>query len=325
LTPTPGETHLTQAQLDSVVAAAIAQWAAAGASAAQLAMLAALTFTVADLAGTRVGEQTPGHILIDPSAAGHGWFVDSTPNDNSEFTHAANAAGTDLDTDPTNAAAGHLDLLTAVSHEMGHALGLDDKVSPTDAHDLMYINLVDGERRLPDATDVAEARGSAGAQAAEAALPLSAQAAADTPIVIGTAGSDTIDAGQGGAILFGGAGADNFVFGPATPLNAPTPAQVTHVADYDAAEGDSFDFSAITSAFHDSSVSDALVVRAVEDASGKFAMLQVDHIDPMGLPSAPNWVDVAQLDGAHAGDSVNVQIDSYSAVHLAQIDIGWLV
>jgi hypothetical protein len=325
LTPTSGETHLTQAQLDSVVAAAIANWAAAGASAAQLAMLAALTFIVADLAGTRVGEQTPGHILIDPSAAGHGWFVNSTPNDNSEFTHAANAAGTDLDTDPSNAAAGHLDLLTAVSHEMGHALGLDDKVSPTDAHDLMYINLVDGERRLPDATDVAEASGSAGAQAAEAALPLSAQAAADTPIVIGTAGSDTIDAGHGGAILFGGAGADDFVFGPATPLNAPTPAQVTHVADYDAAEGDSFDFSAITSAFHDSSVSDALVVRAVEDASGKFAMLQVDHIDPRGLPSAPNWVNVAQLDGAHAEDSVNVQIDSHSAVHLAQIHVGWLV
>jgi VCBS repeat-containing protein len=324
LTPTPGETHLTQAQLDSVVAAAIANWAAAGASAAQLAMLAALTFTVADLAGTRVGEQTPGHILIDPSAAGHGWFVDTTPNDNSEFTHAANAAGTDLDTDPGNAAAGHLDLLTAVSHEMGHALGLDDKASPTDAHDLMYLNLVDGERRLPDATDIAEANGSAAAQAAEAALPLSAQAAAGTPIVIGTAGNDTIDAGHGDAILFGGAGADSFVFGPGIQLNAPTPAQITHVADYSAAQGDTFDFSALTSAFHNSSVNDSLVVRAVEDASGKFAMLQVDHIDPMGLPSAPNWVDVAQLDGVHAGDAVNILIHNHS-VHLAQIHVDLLV
>jgi hypothetical protein len=99
---------------------------------------------------------------------------------------------------------------------------------------------------------------------------------------------------------------------------------VTHVADYDAAEGDSFDFSAITSAFHDSSVNDALVVRAVEDASGKFAMLQVDHIDPMGLPSAPNWVDVAQLDGAQAGDNVNIWIDNDS-VHLAQIHVDLLV
>jgi hypothetical protein len=323
LTPTSGGTHLTQAQLDSVVAAAIANWAAAGASTAQLAVLAALTFTVADLAGTRVGEHTPGHILIDPSAAGHGWFVDSTPNDNSEFTHAANAAGTDLDTDPSNAAAGHLDLLTAVSHEMGHALGLDDKVSPTDAHDLMYLNLVDGERRLPDATDVAEADGSAGVQAAEAALPLSAQAAVGTPIIVGTAGNDTIDAGHGGNILFGGAGADHFVFGSSTPLDAPTPAQVTHVADYSAAQGDTFDFSAITSAFHNSSVNDSLLVRAVEDVSGKFAMLQVDHIDPFGPPSGPNWVNVAQLDGAHAGDAVNVLIDNHS-LHLAQIHVDLL-
>jgi hypothetical protein len=57
-------------------------------------------------------------------------------------------------------------------------------------------------------------------------------------------------------------------------------------------------------------VNDALVVRAMEDASGKFATLQVDHIDPIGLPSAPNWVNVAQLDGAHAGDTVNVLIDN---------------
>ena len=151
------------------------------------------------------------------------------------------------------------------------------------------------------------------------------KAAIGTAIVAATAGNDTIDAGHGGNILFGGAGADNFVFGPATPLNAPTPAQVTHVADYSAAQGDTFDFSAITSAFHNSGVSDALVVRAVEDASGKFATLQVDHIDPMGLPSAPNWVSVAQLDGAHAGDSVNVLIDSHSSVHLAQIHVDLLV
>jgi hypothetical protein len=71
-------------------------------------------------------------------------------------------------------------------------------------------------------------------------------------------------------------------------------------------------------------VSDSLVVRAVEDASGKFATLQVDHINPMGLPSAPNWVSVAQLDGAHAGDAVNIWIDNHS-VHLAQIHVDLLV
>src|ERR1700761_450895 len=103
--------HLSQAQLDSVVAAAIAQWAHAGASASQLAALHATTFSVADLTGVTVGEERSGHITIDIDAAGHGWFVDPTPSDNAEFTHAQNAAGTDLLTDPSSAAAGHLDLL----------------------------------------------------------------------------------------------------------------------------------------------------------------------------------------------------------------------
>ena len=207
---------------------------------------------------------------------------------------------------------------------MGHQLGLDDSTAAADAHDLMYISLVDGERRMPDATDVA-LTGAFSAAQAEAALPVSAQAAATAPILVGTAGNDTIDAGHGGNILFGGGGADHFVFGPTIELNAPTPAQVTHVADYSAAQGDTFDFSAITSAFHNSSVSDSLIVRAVEDASGKFATLQVDHIDPMGLPSTPNWVNVAQIDGAHAGDAVNVMIDSHSTLHLAQLHVDLLV
>jgi large repetitive protein len=323
-TPTPGETHLSQAQLDSVVAAAIAQWAAAGASQSQLAAMLAVNFTVDHLGGKTIGEAvSPTHISIDDDAAGHGWFVDPTPNDNSEFTHAANTASTDLYTDPSSTAAGHLDLLTTITHELGHIIGLDDTTDANTANDLMYINLVDGERRIPDAGDVAHANGS-GAIQAEAALPVSAQAASGTPLIVGTPGNDTMDAGHGGTILFGGAGADKFVFGAATPLDTPTPAQVTHVADYHAAEGDSFDFSAITSQFHNSSVNDALVVRAVEDSSGKFATLQVDHIDPMGLPSAPNWVNVAQIDGAHAGDSVNVLIDNHS-VHLAQIHVDLLV
>ena len=99
--PTPGETHLTQVQLASVVAAAIAAWAGGGASFAQLALLQAATYGVADLSGNTIGDQTPGHITIDTDAAGHGWFVDPTPSNSSEFTHALNAAGTDLLTDPS--------------------------------------------------------------------------------------------------------------------------------------------------------------------------------------------------------------------------------
>jgi large repetitive protein len=340
-----------QAELDSVVAAAIADWAAAGASASQLAMLQATTFSIADLSGNIIGDETsPAHITIDTNAAGNGWFIDTTPNDNFEFSNTLNAAGTDLLTDPSNAAAGHMDLLTTVTHEMGHVLGLPDSTAAGDANDLMYISLVDGERRLPDAADVALANANAAqtytnqAQIIEAALPVSAQPHSGASIIVGTTGNDTIDAGSGGNILFGGAGADNFVFG--TGIHPGAAAQpITHVADYSAAQGDTFDFSALTSAFHASTVADGSVVRAVEDSSGTFATLQINTnanapavaasppaVPVMGAPLQPtpqapiaNWVNVAQIDGAHSGDAVNVLIDSHAAIHLAQIHVDLLV
>ena len=310
-----GDYHLTQIELDTVVQAAIARWSTAGLSADQLSHLHDLSFTVADMDGAALGASTLGNIKIDSDAGSYGWFVDPTPQSDSEFGHASSA--THLTTDSTEAPAGHMDLLTTVMHEMGHQLGLEDTYGTGDHDELMFGFLMTGERRLPDSSDVA--------QASQADVPQISQAPAGTPIVAGNAANNTIDAGHGGNLLFGGAGADTFVFGPSIQLDAPTPAQITHVADYSAAQGDTFDFSALTSAFHNSSVSDSLVVRAVEDASGKFAMLQVDHIDPMGLPSAPNWVNVAQLDGAHAGDAVNVLIDNNHSVHLAQIHVDLLV
>jgi hypothetical protein len=294
-TPTAGEMHLSQAELTAVVAAAIADWAAAGASASQLAALHATTFSVADLSGTTIGEESsPAHITIDTNADGNGWFVDSTPTNNSEFTHAQNAARTDLLTDPSNAAAGHMDLLTAVVHELGHVLGLPDSTSPADINDLMYISLVDGERRLPGAADVASA--------IEASLPLAAQAPPGTPIVAGTAGNDILNAGHGGTILFGGAGADHFVFGPGISSALP----LTHVADYSAAHGDVIDLTALFSAAA-AKANPLTLVHAVEDASGTFAELQINTA-AAGKPA--HWVDIAQLDGVHAGDAVDLNIDS---------------
>jgi hypothetical protein len=43
------------------------------------------------------------------------------------------------------------------------------------------------------------------------------------------------------------------------------------------------------------------MVRVSEDASGAFAALEVN--------TAGHWTEVAQLDGVHAGDSVNVVLD----------------
>ena len=273
--PNPGETQLTQAQLNTVVSAAIAQWAHAGATPAQLTKLAAITFTVADLAGNAVGEHRAGHIAIDTDAASHGWFVDPTPSDNFEFAHADNAAGTDLSADPASAAAGHLDLLTAVMHEMGHELGLDHAA---DAHGLMHDDLVDGERRLPTTADVAQADGS--------------EVFSFTNVCMGTAG------------------ADNFVF---TDFDAAATASIPRVTDYSFAQGDTFDFSALTAQYHSSGVSNSMLVRAVADPSGNFATLQVNT--SYAPNKAATWTNVAQIDGAHAGDHVSVLVDSHNSVH----------
>jgi hypothetical protein len=127
-----------------------------------------------------------------------------------------------------------------------------------------------------------------------------------TPIVPGTAGNDTFHVSQGGTILAGGAGADTFVF---EQLVLDTPAPATHIAEYSALQGDIIDVSAIVTlpampvtrggAMPAPPAPDSMV-RVSEGASGAFAALEVN---------TAGWTEVAQLDGVHAGDSVNVVLD----------------
>ena len=53
-------------------------------------------------------------LWLDDNAAGWGWFVDSTPGDDSEFTTPGNQGEQD-----------RMDLLTALDHQLGHLLGRD--------------------------------------------------------------------------------------------------------------------------------------------------------------------------------------------------------
>ena len=94
-----------------------------GLDAATVAKLRQVQFTIGDLPGATLGEEQGNLIRLDSDAAGYGWFVDSTPGSDEEF--ASSAASRQLQAvDPR--AVDHIDLLTVVEHELGHAAGLGD-------------------------------------------------------------------------------------------------------------------------------------------------------------------------------------------------------
>jgi hypothetical protein len=137
---------LTEDQARAILAAAIQLWAADGVGAAALARMRGVDVRVAGLGGNQLAQYDGRAITLDDNADGFGWFVDPTPLANEEFTHdATDSAFAALANGP---AAGHMDLLTVVAHELGHVIGLGDDV-PGSPGDLMSETLPAGVRRLP--------------------------------------------------------------------------------------------------------------------------------------------------------------------------------
>jgi Ca2+-binding RTX toxin-like protein len=143
----PASESLTDAQLQGIVSAAIERWTATGLSADQVALLQSIQFQIVDLSDTHLGAAAGTLVQLDVNASGWNWFVDDSPLDDSEFSTVLSDTLLAADSGP---AAGRMDLLTTVMHEMGHTLGLDDLNNPfTDGNSLMAAMLSPGVRRLP--------------------------------------------------------------------------------------------------------------------------------------------------------------------------------
>ena len=148
---------LIQSELDAIVSVAIARWAATGLDPDQLATLRSLRFEVAELSDICLGEANGNHVRIDSNAGGNGWFIDASAQSDVTSLRQETLPLFASYTDPASAPAGRIDLLTAIMHEMGHALGLSDSYLEQDRDSLMYGYLTKGERRVP-AKDQAGAR-----------------------------------------------------------------------------------------------------------------------------------------------------------------------
>ena len=147
---TASASPLTAAALQPIVTAAIARWTTAGVPGQDVSILDNTRVVIGNLPGAELGQYFDGTITVSPTAAGNGWFVDTTPNANEEFSATSGSENMQA---IVPQAVDRIDLLTVVEHELGHAIGLADQPASTDT--LMSDTLPVGIRRTPDAAAVA--------------------------------------------------------------------------------------------------------------------------------------------------------------------------
>ncbi|MGD8618152.1 MAG: hypothetical protein PVH54_03095, partial [Gammaproteobacteria bacterium] len=102
--------------LQPLMGAAVQRWSELLAGADPIA-LDNVNVRITDLSGDLLGLTVGDTIYIDSDAAGHGWFVDATPEDDVEFRDGTAISG--------SGAEGDMDLLSVLLHEYGHVLGFN--------------------------------------------------------------------------------------------------------------------------------------------------------------------------------------------------------
>jgi Ca2+-binding RTX toxin-like protein len=135
---------LTEKELEPIVVEAEAIWARVlGPDSARLAILNGITVDIGTLSDGMIGLTQGDVITIDSTADKWGWFTDTSLAGNSEFQRTSMPGV--LTAEAGSAAAGEMDLLSTVLHEMGNAMGFPEDTG----QDVTGKVLAAGERRLP--------------------------------------------------------------------------------------------------------------------------------------------------------------------------------
>lgn len=98
-----------------------------------------------DLSGLLLGTATDTGIVRNIDAAGHDWFVDSTPDDDAESRQPVPGG---LGATPYSVAFGKIELLSVLVLELGHTIGLDNLDPQEGPYDLMTSVLGTGVRHI---------------------------------------------------------------------------------------------------------------------------------------------------------------------------------